>query len=78
MGAGPDRSARIIQAVLENMDNWKLRVEAIADTMPTGSKHEALALVRDLHMAQISLCRLVQMEGDPICQKPADDRPPDE
>lgn len=44
------------------MDNWKLRVEAIADTMPTGQKHDALALARDLTMAQHSLKRLAGMD----------------
>jgi hypothetical protein len=56
----PERAARVIQAVLENMQNWQARVEAIAETMPAGSKHEALALARDLHMARCSLIRLTK------------------
>jgi hypothetical protein len=59
------KAQRIIQAVLANMDNWKLRAEALAETMPTGSKHEALALAKDLTMAQHSLKRLAEMDEGP-------------
>lgn len=56
----PERAARVIQAVLENMQNWQDRALHIADNCPAGTKHDALALGRDLHMARCSLIRLTK------------------
>lgn len=65
--------------MLQNIDNWCSRLEEIAEAAhpTTGNKARALALERDLMLAKISLCRLAEMEGDPVCQTPADEKPPD-
>lgn len=73
------RAKRIIVAVLQNIRNWEDRLEEIADAaIPvTGNKARALALLRDMRMAHVSLCRLAEMEGEAACQHPADDKEPD-
>jgi hypothetical protein len=50
--------------VLENIQNWEQRAEAIADAaLPvTGNKGRALALQRDMAMARLSLARLAGLE----------------
>lgn len=55
-----ERAERIIKAILANMDNWQERIEEIAvHAVPiTGNKARALALLRDMKLAQISLRRL--------------------
>jgi hypothetical protein len=56
----PERSERIINAVLANIQNWEDRLSDIAEAaIPvTGNKTRALALARDMHMARLSLKRL--------------------
>jgi hypothetical protein len=73
------RARRIIVAVLANISNWESRLDEIAAAAipATGNKARALALQRDLMLARLSLCRLAGMDGDQICQQPADDKPPD-
>lgn len=73
------RARRIIVAVLQNVRNWERRLDEIAEAAipATGNKARALSLLRDLEMFRISLCRLAQMESDPICQQPADEKTPD-
>lgn len=58
------KARRIIKAVLANMDNWTLRVGAIADNCEPGEKHAALSLQRDLIQAGQSLRRLADLDGE--------------
>lgn len=62
----PERAERIIMAVLANMDNWRERLEEIEEhaIAVTGNKGRALALLRDMQMAKISLRRLAGLEPD--------------
>jgi hypothetical protein len=53
-----ERARRIITATLENISNWEQRLVEIEKSCPVGCKHEALALLRDIHHAKISLRRL--------------------
>lgn len=71
------RAKRIIVAVLENMNNWQDRLAEIEAHAIPGNKARVLALMRDMRMAHLSLCRLAEIEGDPVCDKPADDTPPE-
>lgn len=54
-------------------------MDEIADAAipATGNKARALALRRDLMLARLSLCRLAEMEGEAVCDQPADEKPPD-
>lgn len=56
------RMQRIIRAVLVNIDGWRNRILLIADRMPTGDRHDALHLAKDIEMARLSLCRLARMK----------------
>ena len=72
-----ERARRIITAVLENVGNWEQRLIEIEQHATPGNKVRALSLLRDLAMFRVSLCRLAQMEGEKVCDTPADDSPPD-
>lgn len=80
-----ERARRIIAAILANVRNWEQRLIELEAVAIPGNKARILALMRDIEMFRVSLCRLAQMEGDPICQKPADaptegwsqDKPPE-
>lgn len=77
MPVDADRARRIINAVLENIRNWEERLAEIERNANVGNKARVLALMRDLEFARRSLCRLAQMEGEPVCQMPIDEKPPD-
>jgi len=66
-------------AVLENVSNWQSRLEEIADAAApgTGNKARALSLLRDIEMFRVSLCRLARLDGEPVCDRAADDKPHD-
>lgn len=72
-----ERARRIIAAILANVGNWEQRLIELEAVAIPGNKARILALMRDIKMFRVSLCRLAQMEGDPICEEPADDRPPE-
>lgn len=72
------RAQRIVAAILENISNWRERALEIEKHANPGNKVRALSLARDLELARLSLCRLAQMEGESLCQQPADDKPPDQ
>lgn len=73
------RARRIIVAVLQNVRNWEERLNEIADAAipATGNKARALGLLRDLEMFRLSLCRLAELEGEAVCDTPADDKEPE-
>lgn len=72
------RAQRIIVAVLENIRNWQDRLAEVERHAIPGNKARVLALMRDIEFARQSLCRLAQIEGEPVCQQPADDKLPDQ
>lgn len=82
-----ERARRIIVAVLQNVDNWRSRIEEIESFATPGNKVRALSLLRDIEMFKLSLCRLAKLEGAAICEpatkpeglsaEPAADKPPD-
>jgi hypothetical protein len=57
-----ERARRIIVATLENVSNWEQRLVEIERRCPVGSKHEVLALLRDMEMAKLSLRRLADID----------------
>lgn len=67
-----ERARRIIVAVLENIRNWEERLAEVEFHAIPGNKARILALMRDIEFARQSLCRLARMEGDAICEQPAD------
>jgi hypothetical protein len=73
------RARRIIIAILQNVGNWESRLEEMAEAAipATGNKARALSLLRDMEMFKRSLCRLAEIEGDPVCDQPADEKEPD-
>lgn len=68
----PERARRIIIAVLQNIENWEQRLIEIEEHAIPGNKARVLALMRDVHFAKVSLCRLANLEGEQVCQTPAD------
>ena len=58
------RAARIVTAVLDNIENWRDRVLEIESHANPGNKVRALALARDLEMARVSLGRLAGRAPD--------------
>lgn len=71
------RAQRIIVAVLENISNWESRLADIEAAAIPGNKARILELMRDVAHAKLSLCRLAGMEGDPVCPRPAGEKPPE-
>jgi hypothetical protein len=71
------RAHRIIVAVLQNIGNWQDRLADIEAAAIPGNKARVLELMRDVAYAKLSLCRLAEMEGEPVCQRPAGDKPPE-
>lgn len=57
-----ERAKRIIVAVLENVSNWEQRLVEIEQNANVGNKARALALLRDMKHAKLSLRRLADME----------------
>lgn len=60
----PERAARIIAAVLLNIDVWIQQAEEIADSCPAGGKSGALHLARNMLHAKQALRRLAGLEED--------------
>jgi hypothetical protein len=73
-----ERARRIITAILANVQNWEQRLIELEAVAIPGNKARILALMRDIRMFRVSLCRLAKMDGEAICDRPADDKPPDE
>lgn len=57
-----ERARRIIVAVLENVSNWEQRLVEIEQNASVGNKSRALALLRDMEMAKLSLRRLADID----------------
>jgi hypothetical protein len=57
-----ERARRIIVAVLENVQNWEQRLVEIEQNANVGNKARALALLRDMEMAKLSLRRLADID----------------
>lgn len=58
----PERMERIITAVLANIENWESRLAEIESFAIPGNKSRILALMRDVHFARLSLCRLAKRD----------------
>lgn len=54
----PERAARLIEAILENVDVWVTQANEIADACPPGAKSNALHLVRNMAQTRLALRRL--------------------
>lgn len=72
-----ERAKRIIAAILQNVGNWEERLEEISLHATPGNRVMALSLLRDMEMFKRALCRLAEMEGEPVCDEAADDKEPD-
>lgn len=59
----PERMARIIKAVLENISNWEDRLEEIAENSTPGNRVRSLSLLRDMRFAHLSLKRLAGLDS---------------
>lgn len=57
-----EKARRIIKAVLENVSNWEQRIIEIEENANVGNKSRAIALLRDMKMAKLSLRRLADMD----------------
>ena len=73
-----ERARRIITAILANVSNWEQRLIELEAVAIPGNKARILALMKDIQMFRISLCRLAQMDGEAICERPAGEKAPDE
>lgn len=60
------KAKRLMNAVLQNMEDWRDRTLQIADLAhpATGNKARALSLARDLEQCRLSLQRLIGMASD--------------
>jgi hypothetical protein len=54
----PDQAERIVQATLQNIDDWERRLEDIERAAAPGDKARVLALLRDVVQVRASLRRL--------------------